>query len=196
MFLLSTNHSTGNTGSSLAPLCGPRPRQPLNTKVRLIERDGVDLGPVVARIFWNGFCDASDVVIEIATRFSALREKVSPFAEKLWLWRNNRKSRRVIRMFFKSCHFVFIWKPGFQTMHFLAGKVIMHDPFAMRPFFGYNFGNYLKHWLSVNKEGRHMPRIYHVNWFRKVRRSVWRLDFTCRAFTVACFGWKRRDWSS
>ncbi|XP_037945293.1 phosphoenolpyruvate carboxykinase [GTP]-like [Teleopsis dalmanni] len=46
------------------------------------------------------------------------------------------------------------------------GKVIMHDPFAMRPFFGYNFGNYLSHWLSMEKRGR-VPKIFHVNWFRK-----------------------------
>lgn len=46
------------------------------------------------------------------------------------------------------------------------GKVIMHDPFAMRPFFGYNFGQYLKHWLSMEKRGQ-VPRIFHVNWFRK-----------------------------
>lgn len=50
-------------------------------------------------------------------------------------------------------------------------KVIMHDPFAMRPFFGYNFGNYMKHWLSMedrcNKLGGNMPKIFHVNWFRK-----------------------------
>jgi len=43
----------------------------------------------------------------------------------------------------------------------------MNDPFAMRPFFGYNFGHYLEHWLSVNKEGRNMPKIFHANWFRK-----------------------------
>ncbi|CAH1780263.1 unnamed protein product [Owenia fusiformis] len=48
------------------------------------------------------------------------------------------------------------------------GKVIMHDPFAMRPFFGYNFGDYLKHWLSMEqKPNRHLPKIFHVNWFRK-----------------------------
>ncbi|CAB3364541.1 Hypothetical predicted protein [Cloeon dipterum] len=48
------------------------------------------------------------------------------------------------------------------------GKVIMHDPFAMRPFFGYNFGHYLNHWLSLDKTaGRKMPKIFHVNWFRK-----------------------------
>jgi len=48
------------------------------------------------------------------------------------------------------------------------GKVIMHDPFAMRPFFGYNFGHYLEHWLSFEKkQNLQLPKIYHVNWFRK-----------------------------
>ncbi|VDM42593.1 unnamed protein product [Toxocara canis] len=47
------------------------------------------------------------------------------------------------------------------------GKKVMHDPMAMRPFMGYNFGKYLQHWIGLNKEGRKMPRIFHVNWFRK-----------------------------
>lgn len=48
------------------------------------------------------------------------------------------------------------------------GKVIMHDPFAMRPFFGYNFGHYLEHWLSMERvSGAKLPKIFHVNWFRK-----------------------------
>uniref|UniRef100_A0A3P9IBV6 Phosphoenolpyruvate carboxykinase, cytosolic [GTP] n=1 Tax=Oryzias latipes TaxID=8090 RepID=A0A3P9IBV6_ORYLA len=48
------------------------------------------------------------------------------------------------------------------------GKVIMNDPFAMRPFFGYNFGQYLSHWLSIgNRPGAKLPKIFHVNWFRK-----------------------------
>lgn len=46
------------------------------------------------------------------------------------------------------------------------GKMIMHDPFAMRPFFGYNFGDYVKHWLSMESRGN-VPKIFHVNWFRK-----------------------------
>jgi len=51
------------------------------------------------------------------------------------------------------------------------GKQIMADPMAMRPFFGYNFGNYLKHWLSMEQQcdklNGTMPKIFHVNWFRK-----------------------------
>jgi len=44
----------------------------------------------------------------------------------------------------------------------------MHDPFAMRPFFGYNFGHYLSHWLSMaDRPGAKLPKIFHVNWFRK-----------------------------
>ncbi|WKX92492.1 hypothetical protein Q1695_010486 [Nippostrongylus brasiliensis] len=47
------------------------------------------------------------------------------------------------------------------------GKTVMHDPMAMRPFMGYNFGKYLQHWIDINKDGRKVPRIYHVNWFRR-----------------------------
>jgi len=47
------------------------------------------------------------------------------------------------------------------------GKQIMHDPFSMRPFFGYNFGDYLRHWLSIGKLLKSPPPIFMVNWFRR-----------------------------
>jgi phosphoenolpyruvate carboxykinase (GTP) len=48
-----------------------------------------------------------------------------------------------------------------------AGKEIMHDPFAMRPFVGYNFGKYIQHWLDFEKNPKNkLPKIFHVNWFR------------------------------
>ncbi|XP_066558213.1 phosphoenolpyruvate carboxykinase, cytosolic [GTP] [Amia ocellicauda] len=52
------------------------------------------------------------------------------------------------------------------------GKAIMHDPFAMRPFFGYNFGRYLAHWLSMAQRPQaRLPRVFHVNWFRRCERD-------------------------
>ena len=45
-------------------------------------------------------------------------------------------------------------------------KTVMRDPFAMRPFFGYNFGKYMEHWLGMETPKRKMPKIFHVNWFR------------------------------
>ncbi|CAF1458741.1 unnamed protein product, partial [Rotaria sordida] len=48
-----------------------------------------------------------------------------------------------------------------------TGKQIMHDPFAMRPFVGYNFGHYIQHWLDFEKNPKNkLPKIFHVNWFR------------------------------
>jgi phosphoenolpyruvate carboxykinase (GTP) len=56
-----------------------------------------------------------------------------------------------------------------------AGKKIMHDPMAMRPFMGYNFGKYLQHWINLGRAPHKVPRIYHVNWFRlnKQGKFLW-----------------------
>jgi phosphoenolpyruvate carboxykinase (GTP) len=36
----------------------------------------------------------------------------------------------------------------------------------MRPFFGYNFGGYLSHWLSLG-DHENLPKFFMVNWFRR-----------------------------
>ena len=37
----------------------------------------------------------------------------------------------------------------------------------MKPFAGYNFGDYWRHWLTLGKRLKNPPRLFHVNWFRR-----------------------------
>ncbi|VDK17821.1 unnamed protein product [Anisakis simplex] len=48
-----------------------------------------------------------------------------------------------------------------------TGKQVMHDPMAMRPFMGYNFGRYMRHWMKLGQPPHKVPKIFHVNWFRQ-----------------------------
>ncbi len=48
-----------------------------------------------------------------------------------------------------------------------AVGVLRRDPMAMKPFAGYNFGDYWRHWLSFDERLTNPPKIFHVNWFRQ-----------------------------
>jgi len=56
--------------------------------------------------------------------------------------------------------------------------VLRLDPFAMRPFCGYNMSEYFRHWLSFGEgdvaQTDKLPKMFMVNWFRKDKgRILW-----------------------
>jgi phosphoenolpyruvate carboxykinase (GTP) len=103
---------------------------------------------------YSNLCDAPEGVPISAIVFGGRRKNVAPLAYEAKSWK----------------HGVLVGAgTASETTAAMVGEVgvIRRDPMAMKPFCGYNFADYWSHWLSFEQYIPHLPKIFHVNWFRQ-----------------------------
>jgi len=111
---------------------------------------------------YSPLTEAPDGVPITAILFGGRRRKVAPLVHEARDWR----------------HGVLLGAGmASETTAAAVGQVgvVRRDPMAMKPFCGYNFGDYWAHWLRLEGRMSKPPRVFHVNWFRQDKdgRFLW-----------------------
>jgi phosphoenolpyruvate carboxykinase (GTP) len=118
--------------------------------------------PATNNAFYSALADAPTGVPISAMVFGGRRKELAPLVYEAKSWR----------------HGVLVGAGvASESTAAAAGAVgvVRRDPMAMKPFCGYNFADYWAHWLSFEKQSEHLPKIFHVNWFRqdKTGKFLW-----------------------
>ena len=111
---------------------------------------------------YSPLTESGEGVVISAILFGGRRRKVAPLVYEARDWR----------------HGVLVGAGmASETTAAAVGQVgvVRRDPMAMKPFCGYNFGDYWAHWLRLEGRMSQPPRVFHVNWFRQDKdgRFLW-----------------------
>ena len=160
-----------------------------NTKDNTVWWEGLDKNPPTEAIDWKGNpwdctkynkADKSTCGAHPNSRFTAMATNCPCISKEF----NNPNGVPIDAIVFggrraKTAPLVyqsFDWNHGTFVGSIMASEttaaaagavgVVRRDPMAMRPFVGYNMGDYFAHWLNMGKKIEKAPAIFHVNWFR------------------------------
>jgi phosphoenolpyruvate carboxykinase (GTP) len=153
--------------------------------------EGMD-GPVPSHLIdwkrWDWTPDSDEPAAHPNARFtapvvqcpSAIRDGEDPEGVPIDIFLFGGRRSEVVPLVFEAFdwdHGVFLGaSAASESTAAILDKVarVRRDPFAMKPFCGYNMGDYYRHWFEMgDRLGGKPPRIFFVNWFRKDDDGRW-----------------------